>query len=687
MSKRNLLLAHLIKDFIAEKERAPSQRELDYMYNQHLINHPKFETIGLNASETPNFAQAVNSESSSSNFNQTISKYSSEMNYINNEFEKIDEETENQFRMYANKFNESLLHLKKMERKINKNLLLHSKDDLYTHGFVESFQNYDKIDFKSSNIHILNGRVTLGYTKVAGENFDSRNLSYRVASREGRSLSQRNINNISNSINEDGSFFKVLAMSKIPNDSIDFIIDIDFEEPREIDTLKFTIQAIESNSKIFYNCYYTQDLSSYSEVFESNLAAENNENFIEINKKNIKSLRLVLNKSGYDYKDRDEYVYIFNLDFIGGTTKKFKINEESVLYLGPYKILDEDNEEINFSMATAKGGTCCIVPEKTSIDFYLSKDRVNWIKTDYNSTGKAVVQFEESEEPFDGTGVFKRYAVGNVNSPLDDVIQDTSKIEIKPLPHQRYLSFYVLKNEFKEIVSQSLNIKRNVCNKENKETYSAKEGWYLDANKYYNCIINIEEPEGRYMNFGERSCFINGKQISGKHFLSYGKHNFKTSEENWFDLDEENETQFTNELQLREEDILYPYNHKYIVEGFNYSTSFVGDRVYLAQAEIYSYELEEVSNQRFLIDKSLDKFSFIESEFKNDLDETVEAIFIAVNAKEGSSETKIEDYKLSCKKRNKITNDNNNELYVKAVLKSSDTSVTPKIDQIQVRVI
>ena len=147
MSKRNLLLAHLIKDFIAEKERAPSQRELDYMYNQHLINHPKFETIGLNASETPNFAQAVNSESSSSNFNQTISKYSSEMNYINNEFEKIDEETENQFRMYANKFNESLLHLKKMERKINKNLLLHSKDDLYTHGFVESFQNYDKIDF------------------------------------------------------------------------------------------------------------------------------------------------------------------------------------------------------------------------------------------------------------------------------------------------------------------------------------------------------------------------------------------------------------------------------------------------------------------------------------------------------------------------------------------------------------
>lgn len=687
MSKRNLLLSHLVKDFVKTKSRAPSQRELDYMYNQHVIKHPDFEEVGLNSSEKQKFNQSVNKESSATNFNQTISRFISEQKYIAEELEKVDEKTENEFRMYANKFDESLKHIKSLERKINKNLLLHSKDDIYTHGFVESFQDYENINFDKSNIYMLNGKVTLGYTKIAGENFNSRNLSYSLSSREGRSISQRNINDISNAIKEDGSFFKVLAFSKVPNDSIDFIVDIDFDEPKEVDTIKFTVQAVESNSKIFYRCYYNDDSSNYKEVFESSLAIESNENFVEINKPNVKSIRLVLNKNGYDYKDKDEYVYIFDLDFIGGTTKKFKINEESILNLGPYKILDEDNKEVNFSMATIKGGTCCIVPEKTSIDFYLSKDNSNWIKVDYNNTGKQVVQFEESEESFDGAGLFKKFIFGE-NNALNSTIEDTSMIGVELLSHQKYLSFYVEKERFGEVVKQSLDIKRNVCNKENKVTYSAKEGWYLDGNRYYCCILNIEEPEGRYLNFGERSCFINGKQISGKHFLNYGKHHFKTSEENWFDLDLDEESAIQTELQLREEDILYPHNHKYIVEGFKYSEFFTGEKVYLARNEVYSYELKEVSNQRFLIDKDLSKFTFIESNFTNDAGGSIAGIFIAVNAKEDSSEAKIEDYRFKCRKRNPINETgSNNELYVKAVLKSSDTSVTPKIDQIQVRVI
>lgn len=687
MSKRNLLLSHLIKDFVKTKNRAPSQRELDYMYNQHIIKYPDFEEVGLNASEGQKFNQSVNKESSATNFNQVISRFISEQKYLAEELEEIDEATENEFRMYANKFDESLKHIKNLERKINKNLLLHSKDDIYTHGFVESFQNYENINFQKSNIYMLNGKVTLGYTKIAGENFNSRNLSYSLSSREGRSISQRNVNSISNAINEDGTFFKVLAFSKVPNDSIDFVVDVDFDEPKEIDTIKFTVQAIESNSKIFYRCYYNDDSSHYKEVFESTLAIESNENFVEINKPNVKSIRLVLNKDGYDYKDGDEYVYIFDLDFIGGTTKKFKINEESILTLGPYKILDEDGKEVNFSMATIKGGTCCIVPEKTSIDFYLSKDNSNWIKVDYNNTGKQVVQFEESEESFDGAGLFKKFTFGE-NNVLNNTIEDTNMIEVELLSHQKYLSFYIEKERFDEVVKESLSIKRNICNKENKVTYSAKEGWYLDGNRYYCCILNIEEPEGRYLNFGERSCFINGKQISGKHFLSYGKHNFKTSEENWFDLDLDQEEVIQTELQLREEDILYPYNHKYIVEGFKYSEFFTGEKVYLARNEVYSYELKEVSNQRFLIDKDLSKFTFIESNFTNDEGDSIPGVFIAINAKEDSSEAKVEDYRFTCRKRNPINETgNNNELYVKAVLKSSDTSVTPKIDQIQVRVI
>ena len=687
MNRKQLLMSHLIKDFIKSKKRSPSQRELDFMYNEYMIAHPKFKKVGLNGSKPPEFKQMVNSESSASNFNKTISHYLSEQNFIIDALDEVDNETEKKFRMYASKFNESLKHVKKMEREINKNLLLHAKDDIYTHGLVETFEDYENINFEQSNIYMFNGKVTLGYTKVAGENFNSANLSYSVSSRSGRSISQRNLNNISNAIHEDGSFFKVLVFSKVPDDSIDFYIDLTFNEARHIDTLKFTTQAIESNSKIFYNCYYSEDDVTLNEVFESNLAVDNNENYVEINKDFVKSIRLVLNKTGYDYLDGKEYVYIFDLDFLGGTTKKFKINEESVLNLGPYKILDEENEEVNFSMATIKGGTCCIVPDRTSIDFYLSKDNATWIKSDYNNTGREVIQFEDSEEPFDGSGVFKRYNEGLNNLPLQDVIEDYSEIALDLLSHQRLLNLYVLKEDFKNIVKESMSIKRNVCNKENRETYNAKEGWYRDNNRYYCCLINIKEAEGRYLDFGERTCFINEKQVSGKHFLTFGEHKFKTSEENWYDLNMNSEADIQNEAQLRDEDILYPYNHKYIIEGFNYSNVFNGKKVYLARNEVYSFSLEEVSNQRFLIDKSLNNFTFIESEFNNEDGDIVEAVFIMVNAKEDSSEAKIEDYKLKCTKRNSVDDNSSNELYIKAILKSSDPSVTPKIDQIQVRVI
>ena len=687
MNRKQLLMGHLIKDFIKNKKRSPSQRELDFMYNEYMIAHPKFKKVGLNGSKPPEFKQMVNSESSANNFNKTISYYLSEQNFIIDALSEVDNKTEKEFRMYANKFNESLKYIKKMEREINKNLLLHAKDDIYTHGLVETFEDYENINFDQSNIYMFNGKVTLGYTKVAGENFNSANLSYSVSSRSGRSISQRNLNNISNAVHEDGSFFKVLVFSKVPDDSIDFYIDLTFNEARHIDTLKFTTQAIESNSKIFYNCYYSEDDVTLNEVFESNLAVDNNENYIEINKDFVKSIRLVLNKTGYDYLDGKEYVYIFDLDFLGGTTKKFKINEESVLNLGPYKILDEENEDVNFSMATIKGGTCCIVPDRTSIDFYLSKDNERWIKADYNNTGREVIQFEESEELFDGSGLFKRYDEGVNNLPLQDIIEDYSKIALDLLSHQRLLNLYVLKEDFKSIVKESMSMKRNVCNKNNRETYDAKEGWYRNANRYYCCWINIQEAEGRYLDFGERSCFINDKQISGKHFLTFGKHKFKTSEENWYDLNLNTESNINNEAQLREIDVLYPYNHKYIVEGFNYSNVFNGKKVYLARNEVYSHSLEEVSNQRFLIDRSLSNFTFVDSEFTDENGDTVEAVFIMVNAKEDSSEVKIEDYKLKCIKRNSISDNSSNELYIKAILKSSDPSVTPKIDQIQVRVI
>ena len=55
---------------------------------------------------------------------------------------------------------------------------------------------------------------------------------------------------------------------------------------------------------------------------------------------------------------------------------------------------------------------------------------------------------------------------------------------------------------------------------------------------------------------------------------------------------------------------------------------------------------------------------------------------VKINNKYGDS--KLEKISIEC---NKESNVNSNLLYVKAILETSDSKVTPKIDQIQVRVI
>ena len=686
MSKESLIKEILIKEFIKTKKRAPTVSEMHHSYNEFLLANPKYKTLGLAAGTKFHFNQQVNKESSAENFNESLSRCLDEQKSLIKTLKTLDEKSESTFRIYNNKFTESLNEIRGIERAINKNLLLHSKDDIYTHGIVESFQDYNMINFNESNIYMFNGKVTLGFSKVAGNEFDSKDLSYRVASRSGGSLIQRNLNNISSALKEDGNFFKVLVFCDRPNETIDFHVDLDFSQAKHIDTLKFTTQAVESNSKITYRCYYSLDETNYQECFESALTVANNENFVEVNKDNVKSIRLTFSKDGYDYKDGNHFVYIYALDFIGGTTKRFKINEESVLSLGPYKVLDENNEEVNFSMATIKGGTCCIVPDKTSIDFYLSKDKINWFKTDYIGSGKQVIQFEESEEPFDGTGYFTPYETNRVTTNFNALIEDYSNIKIDLAPHQKLLNFYILEEDFKNIVKKSLKIKRNVCLKENQITYEAKEGWWKSDNNYFCTQFEVTEPEGRYFDFGERSCFINGKLLSGKHFVPYGVHKFKTSEENWFDLNLINEQSIAHESQLREVDVLYPYNHKYVIEGFKYSTSYRGSKRYKGADKVFSFGLREVSNQKFLLDSSLENFTFIKSIFENVQGAEVSAVFIMLNVKTETGEAKNEKYDIKCKKRTNVEADNN-ELYVKAVLKSLDVTVTPKIDQIQVRVI
>ena len=82
-----------------------------------------------------------------------------------------------------------------------------------------------------------------------------------------------------------------------------------------------------------------------------------------------------------------------------------------------------------------------------------------------------------------------------------------------------------------------------------------------------------------------------------------------------------------------------------------------------------------VSKERFLRETTLDIFTFIEKP---------EGMFIKIKVNENRSDSKIEDFEITYRR---TLNEDSNLLYIKAVLKTANKDVTPKIDQIQVRVI
>ena len=672
MIHKNSIKEIIIKEYLNTHKKAPTQQEMKSFYNEYLLNNPNVDSNGISATSNTNYPVA-SKNSSASQINTLSDNIYYDMQSINSQIKTQREYLENLFRNSYQQEESILKDLRTIERNINKNLLLMSKDDIFSYGIVEDFENYDKVDFQNSNIYFFNGKATVNLDSLKIEETTSYDISYQVSSKSGSLTQQKTINNISAAKYEDGNFFKIIANSTYPVDLMECMITLDFqkEDSKYIDTVKFVTNAIEVNSKMSYRCFYTKDMVNFNEVFESNLRITENENFVEINEEEVKQVRLILSKNKYDYEDGAEYSYVFSLDFIGLLEKTFKTNTSSTLLLGPYEILDEDEKPVNFSMASLKGGTCCIVPDKSSVDFYLSKDNLTWIPASFHNSHKEVVQFNQIESSLFDDSLFEVIDSTSNNLYIADEIPNF--IDLKS--NEALINYKIPISKKENFIKKTLTFKRNIFSRNIKEKiYNANSGWYRDDQDNIITYINIKQPEGRYINFGNTSCYLNSRLVTGKVFIPFGIHEFKTSILNYTEIP--NIDDIKNAAQLKQQDKKYPYNHKYLIEGYPYKRDFIGKRVYYGVDELFSFLLEEVSNQKFEVDNSLNIFTILETE---------EGLFFKIKTNDNSGENKLEMFNIECKKRNNIVDGNN--LYIKAVLKTFDLKVTPKIDQVQVRVI
>jgi len=663
----------IILDYIKENKRSPSREQIFESLINEANSKPGISKGGFSSYDVivPSFQNVSSSEM----YNANRSAFHDDIVVIGQKLSDMIEFLEGGHRSFLCTANRCKKINSMIEAKLNNLLMLSGRTDLFVHGIEETFDSSDSVDLENSTVQVNPGYVTLRRGKHIKKNISGSKFSLNVTAPQGGFVGSVSAGSLKNVLEEDGIEWKHLVHTKSKIGRVNCIITINFEEEDgiEINDLRLTGMPSNLNSEMFFSIYYSTNGDFYNEVQPKLRKFEEGENLISIGKQGVKGLRIILSKRACDYDHSDdEYVYLFSLDSIEIINGKYSVHKESVLYAGPYFAVDDSGNDINFSLANLSHGTCCIIPEKTSVQFWLSKDNETWYPVSFRGDSLSTVQFNtinslgswdliDSEKFSKNSLIFDPDIIQNY-----DLSYDFGK--------EVYTNVYI-NSEFSErFVLQNTSIKRNLP-QFGKKLYGISSGWFREKETLmYKTTVRIESFEGVILDLGSTSAYLNEKLVTGSVYLPKGFHTFATSAGNWMDVP----TGLNNIQELKDSDPLYPYNHKLIVEGYNYLPGFTGDRIYNGLgSEYFGSLLKYVTPERFS-DSNSDRDLNIYT-----IEENNGNIFFKIKTDENDASWKDEKVEV----RYMLRLENTNTLYVKALLRTRDTSITPNINKIQVRVI
>ncbi len=143
------------------------------------------------------------------------------------------------------------------------------------------------------------------------------------------------------------------------------------------------------------------------------------------------------------------------------------------------------------------------------------------------------------------------------------------------------------------IVESSLEVWRNTSTKGSVlKVRDMENGWGKDG-VYYKTNIYVANSDGIKIDFGSHAIILDETEVSGKVTIPQGRHVVKVHKDYWHYV---NESGITTVAQLRAADRLYPYNHRYLIEGFKYPSTWplTSEKPYLGFDIVAEHFMERV---------------------------------------------------------------------------------------------
>jgi len=656
----------VIQDYVKENSRAPSRAQLFELMREKRREYPGAEQVGFSGQDIT--APVFRDTSSSVAENRNREAVRDDMRVLGSRIEELGEFLEESYRVFIASAARSDQILGQLDKRLNNLLLLAGRTDVFVYGVEEGFETQENIDFENSTVTVEPGYCTMNrknYTKVDLGKVD---LGFTTIAPKGL-LSTRVINSIDSLKEADGNIWEYHVKTPYPLGRVSAAIDIAFDEPDgvAVTDLRLTGSPVDANGKTTWSVFYSLDGSSFHVVEPVEREFYKGENQASIGLSGIKKIRVLLTKSAADDTSPGgkESFYIYTLDSLELFVDEYKSDARSVLYAGPYDVLDDQGNPYDFSMAAMGSDTCCVLPDRTSVSFFLSKDGLNYEPVSWTGKSLNVVQFHDTNP--DGTFEF----LDATEDTHSLVLPEEEELEFD-FGKEAYLNLFVDDTTY-PVVRQSVRIKRNLS-QAGKTLYGTTAGWSFDADtSQYSTTLQVEKIEGRWLDLGTTSAFVNERLVSGRIRLPQGTHTFRTADSNWYDV----EAGITTLEDLEAKDAVYPYNHKLLVEGYDYAPGFQGEQIYQGVDEFYGSLLEFVTPEKFEDeDRDRDLSIFTLVEYNGDL-----YFKVKVDPTNGS----WRDERVSVEY---LTHrETGSQLYVKAIISSLDTRISPYINHFQVRVI
>lgn len=158
-----------------------------------------------------------------------------------------------------------------------------------------------------------------------------------------------------------------------------------------------------------------------------------------------------------------------------------------------------------------------------------------------------------------------------------------------------------------DVNEASLAIFRNVGMKgfdpsdTNAKVRDIQRGWGF-TDPYYTCVVEIQNPDGMEIDVGDQPIIIDDVPytnkvsslvLTGRTATSTGIHRIKVHKANWKEVEPNSDTL----LDLQDEDILYPFNHKLLIEGYDYDDAYpeTEEKIYTGVDLFAEFQMRRVS--------------------------------------------------------------------------------------------